>query len=194
MITPITFESHYVTYKVINAGVEIQSKNNASCFSSLFQIRHDIKNEIELLNFLRVETAMYAPEFIKKISRICGVKTIFISENHIRVSGFKNLFLTKTFLTMYRLLFESNKGYGMTIENVIKQRILFFEAFINKSDACEYRCNLKRFIYFHNLHIKNTLGNSNHCMKGSSTGDISIKSRLQLLNHTGRSRVHDFFN
>lgn len=195
MIKPITYESHYVTYKVMNGDKTIESATDSACFSQIFKMAYNMQNEIELLNFLRVETAKYAPDFIKKISRICGVKTVFISEDHIRVSGFKNKFLMKTFLTMYRILFEANKAYnGGTIEDVIKQRILFFEAFVNKSEACEHRCNLKRLLHFHNLHIKKTLGNSNHCLTNGYGPTLLIKSRLQLLNHRSGEGVHDFFN
>lgn len=194
MIKPITYSSHCVTYKVMNGDKTIESATDSACFSQIFKMAYNMRNEIELLNFLRVETAKYAPDFIKKISRICGVKTVFISEDHIRVSGFKNKFLMKTFLTMYRLLFESNTVYNVSVESVIKQRILFFEAFVNKSEVCEHRCNLKRLLHFHNLHIKNTLGNCNHCLTSTNGSKLLIKSKLQLLNHKFNDKVHEFFN
>jgi hypothetical protein len=189
----IDFSSHYVNYKVTKLDLVLINLESSACFGDLFRLKFDKRNVIELSEFLRVDTKTYASDYIKIISKICGVKTFFKSEDCIVVEGFKNLFILKTFLTMYRLLFEANKNYGssLNIEHVIKQRVLFFEALINKTEKCKYRCNFKKLIYFHNLYIKNTLGNSNHCLRSYS--DMIVKSKAQLLNYKIDSHVHNFF-
>jgi len=189
----ITFGSHYVTYAVIKNNKTIEVRKDDACFGTLFRLQFDPEFEIELSDFLRNQTSVYAAEYIKLISNICNVTTIFISENKIKVSGFKNKFLLKMFLTLYRLLFESNAGYGCILSDVIKRRIKFFEALLNKSVACEYRCNLKKLVHFHNLYIGNSLGNTNHCLRASDSIKLKIKSKTELLTYKTGESVHSFF-
>lgn len=193
MEKPITFASHYVTYNTYKNEKILNRYTNEACFGNLFRLVFDPKIEVNLSDFLRNETSIYAVQYIEMISNICDVKTNFISSNEIQVSGFKNKFLLKMFLTLYRLLFESNQGYGCIISNVIKQRIKFFEALINKNVACEYRCNLKRLIHFHNLYIINSLGNANHCLRSTNTVRLMIKSKSELLSYKTDESVHNFF-
>lgn len=192
MIKPITFDSHYVTYKVINKNDRVlENRIHEACFENLFRLEFDSNFKINLSDFLRIETSEYAIPYIEMISDICDVKTTFISPNNVEVTGFKNKFLLKMFLTLYRILFESNRGYGYILSDVIKKRIQFFNALLNKNVDCEYRCNLKKLIHFHNLYITNSLGNSNHCLRLDTK--LKLKSKADLLIYKRDESVHNFF-
>lgn len=134
--------NYSVHYKLTRKDGEIQNfLKGTTCYSGLFGIK-DFNEEdvLNLTTFLAEGTSDYAKVYIEKLCFIFDVKFKHEKEDSIIVTGFKNLFYLKSFLTLFRILFEN-------YTNKPQKNINFLKSFIEN----EYKIKdvLKRLLYCH---------------------------------------------
>ena len=171
-----------VNYKVVSKNLDVDYSKGTPCFQDIFHIideKFDTNTVITLTNFTVESSQKYIKKYFEILSIIFKIEIVHIDENTIEVKNFKSLFYLKSFLTMYRLLFEPCHHYND--EGCIKdfeKNLIFFEELCNsdfkKLDQLEQLCTS-----YNNAEIYK----HGHCLKDNSKSLLKIISIKDLENY-----------
>jgi hypothetical protein len=174
------------SYSIKNSNVT--DKKTSDCYGGLFRIDTDLVSDttITLYDFLAEETHMYSKKYIDKLCKIFDLKYTFFENNTIvEVTNFKNKFYLKSFLTLFRILFE-----GCYYNQKAELNVEFIKSFVE--NKYKIKDLLERLIHCHNeskLHL-----GPGHCIK-SSNESVKLLTKKDLLNYKPDNyyQVQEFF-
>lgn len=181
-----------VNYKIINKDLKVDYlKKSTNCFSEIFQLKEmdfDKDTIIILCNFRAEENLQYIKKYFEILSKIFKIDIVYLDEDTIEVKNFKSLFYLKSFLTLYRLLFEPANSYDANI-NDFDKHILFFEELCNADfkelDELQQLCTS-----YNNTNIYK----AGHCIKIGSNHKVKIISIKELDEFEPDLKQYQFVN
>lgn len=175
----------YYKYLDKNKKIIIDKSEGSACYAN-FQ-SNNFKNDgiFVLKNFHKSETVVYIKKYLIQLSKIFKCNIVYINDDEIEVTNFKNYYHLKIFGVMFRYLFENITTKG---DDNIKLLKLFTEDKRNKDVLWKFIDNFNT--------VKFNMGSTNHCISKNWQEPLLLKTTKDLHNHTWKnySPIHDFFN
>jgi len=176
----------YFQYLNNNRTIVIDKKDGYACYASFKQEYFKNDGIFVLMNFHKPETIIYIKDYLTQLSKIFKCNIIYINDDKIEVTNFKNFYHLKIFATMFRYLFEN-------ANNRPEKNVEFIKSFVEDKRAEDV---LWKFIdNFNNVKFNN--GNWNHCIsKNQGATPLNLRTTKDLNDNkwTGYQPIHDFFN